>query len=108
LASRRAGKTNEQDMPGLEVALPYLAATYDERMFDALRTRAQIFEILTGGDPTADREEDNPWTASDDEGIDPVLTFVPLPQEMLDELKVDLSVPIRPDKATAARIGGLR
>lgn len=95
LASRRAAETKEQDMPGLEIALPYLAATYDERMFDALQTRAQIFEILTGGDPTADRDEENPWTTSDDEGTDPVLTFVPLPQEMLDELKVDLSVPIR-------------
>jgi len=94
LASRSAAQTNEQNMPGLEVALPYLAATYDERMFDALRTRAQVFEILTGGDPTADRDEDNPWTASDDEGTDPKLTFVPLPQEMLDALKVDLGVPI--------------
>lgn len=94
LASRRAGETNEQYMPGLEVALPYLAATYDERMFDVLRTRAQIFEILTGGDPTADRDEDNPWTVSDNEGTDPMATFVPLPQEMLDELKVDLGVPI--------------
>ena len=94
LASRLAAETSEQYMPGLEVALPYLAATYDERMFDVLRTRAQIFEILTGGDPTADRDEDNPWTTSDNEGTDPMLTFVPLPQEMLDELKVDLSVPI--------------
>ncbi len=94
LALRRDANANEQHMPGLDVALPYLAATYDERMFDALRTRAQVFEILTGGDPTADRDEDNPWTASDNEGTDPMLTFVPLPQEMLDELKVDLGVPI--------------
>ena len=94
LAVSRLPDTVEQNMPGLEVALPYLAATYDERMFDALRTRAQVFEILTGGDPTADRNEDNPWMSSDDEGDDPGVTFVPLPQEMLDDLKVDLSVPI--------------
>src|SRR5207237_5019 len=94
LALRRSANAVEQDMPGLEVALPYLAATYDERMFDALRTRAQVFEILTGGDPTADRDEDNPWMASDDEGSDPGMTFVPLPQEMLDDMKVDLSVRI--------------
>jgi hypothetical protein len=31
---------------------------------------------------------------SDNEGTDPMVTFVPLPQEMLDELKVDLGVPI--------------
>jgi hypothetical protein len=94
LALRCDANANEQHMPGLDVALPYLAATYDERMFDVLRTRAQVFEILTGGDPTADRDADNPWTASDDEGTDPGLTFVPLPQEMLDDLKVGLGVPI--------------
>ena len=59
---------------------------------DRSNSRAQVFEILTGGDPTADRDEDSPWTASDNEGSDPLLTFVPLPQEMLDELKVDLIV----------------
>jgi hypothetical protein len=32
-----------------------------------------------------------------------VLTFVPLPQEMLDELKVDLSVPIPPSVPTIMR-----
>lgn len=93
LIARREPNTSEQEMPGLSVALPYLAATYDERMFEALRTRAQVFEILTGGDPTADRDGDNPWMGSDDEGTDPGLTFVSLPQEMLDELKVDLGVP---------------
>ena len=36
--------------------MPYLAGTYDERMFERLRTRAQVFDILTGGDPTADQE----------------------------------------------------
>jgi hypothetical protein len=82
----------EHDMPGLEVALPYLAATYDERMFDVLRTRAQVFEILTGGDPTADRPDEDAWATTDQEGTDPGLAFVPLPQQMLDDLKVDLGV----------------
>ena len=79
-------------MPGLDIGLPYLAATYDERMYDVLRTRAQVFEILTGGDPTADRDSDQPWSLSDDEGTASDVSFVPLPQEMLDELRVDLSV----------------
>jgi superfamily II DNA or RNA helicase len=94
LALGVGGKKHEQEMPGLDVALPYLAATYDERMFDVLRTRAQIFEILTGGDPTADREEETHWATTDSEGSDPIDAFVPLPQPMLDDLKVDLSVPI--------------
>jgi hypothetical protein len=79
-------------MPGLDIGLPYLAATYDERMYDVLWTRAQVFEILTGGDPTVDRDSDAAWTMSDDEGTASDLSFVLLPQEMLNELRVDLSV----------------
>jgi hypothetical protein len=55
--------------------------------------RAQIFETLTGGDPTVDCEDENPWPAAGSEGSDPMVAFVPLPQQILDELKVDLSVP---------------
>ena len=36
------------------------------------------------------------WAASDEEGTEPKYTFVPLPQDMLDDLKVDLSVAIPP------------
>lgn len=92
LAVKTDAGAEEPNLPGLEVALPYLAATYDERMFEALRTRAQVFDILTGGDPTADRVDQNDWAIADDEGTDPGLTFVPLPQEMLDALKVDLGI----------------
>jgi hypothetical protein len=61
-------------------------------MFEVLRTRAQVFEILTGGDPTADRADQDSWAIADQEGQDPGLVFVPLPQQMLDDLKVDLGV----------------
>lgn len=81
---------DEAHLPGLDVALPYLAGTYDERMFDRLRSRSQAFEILTGGDPTADRESETSWLGSDDvvqaDGID----YVPLPVDMLDRLRVNL------------------
>src|SRR5262249_1270385 len=36
--------------PALEIAIPYLAATYDERMFEELYRRAQLFEVTLGGD----------------------------------------------------------
>jgi hypothetical protein len=36
--------------PGLEIAVPYLAATYDERMFEELYRRAQLFDVTLGGD----------------------------------------------------------
>ena len=44
----------KNDAAFLEIALPYLAGTYDERMYAELRIRAQSFEVLTGGDVTAD------------------------------------------------------
>jgi hypothetical protein len=47
-------RLTERELPGLEVGLPYLAATYDERMFDRLYARAQAFELLTGGDAALD------------------------------------------------------
>jgi hypothetical protein len=66
---KRQGLTaNDSDLPGLDVALPYLAGTYDERMFERLRSRSQTFEILTGGDPTADRENETSWLDPDDIG----------------------------------------
>jgi hypothetical protein len=93
---RRLAAVRQLQLPGLDVALPYLAATYDERMFDSLRTRAQVFEILTGGDPTADRDRDGQWLSEDDEGADEGAAFVPLPQLMLDDLKVELGVTLSP------------
>jgi hypothetical protein len=95
LAQLAPRKPIEALMPGLDIGLPYLAATYDERMYDVLRTRAQIFEILTGGDPTVDFDSETGWTASDDEGKASSLSFVTLPQELLDDLRVDLSVDTR-------------
>jgi superfamily II DNA/RNA helicase len=79
---------------GLDVALPYLAGTYDERMFDRLRTRAQVFDILTGGDPTADQDSAALWLQADSEGQDDGRRIVPLPRQMLDDLRLDLAIPL--------------
>jgi hypothetical protein len=84
----------EDQLPGLDIAMPYLAGTYDERMFERLRTRAQVFDILTGGDPTADQELGAFWLDPDTEGEDDGTSFVPLPRQMLDDLRVDLAVRI--------------
>jgi hypothetical protein len=83
---------SEDQLPGLDIAMPYLAGTYDERMFERLRTRAQVFDILTGGDPTADQESGSSWLNPDSEGEDDGASFVPLPRQMLDDLRVDLAV----------------
>jgi hypothetical protein len=86
----------ESDLPGLDVGLPYLAATYDERMYETLRTRAQVFEILTGGDPTADRQSEASWLDPDSEGEVGGSGFVALPKQMLEDLRMDLSVKATP------------
>lgn len=95
LAARNgAGVSQESSsaLPGLDIALPYLAGTYDERMYDRLRSRAQTFEILTGGDPSADREGDTSWLDPDDLGNATGADYVPLPNEMLEQLRVNLAV----------------
>lgn len=86
----------EDRLPGLDIAMPYLAGTYDERMFERLRTRAQVFDILTGGDPTADQDSGVFWLDPDSEGEDDGTSFVPLPKQMLDDLRVNLAVRIEP------------
>jgi hypothetical protein len=92
IATKEHGPLPEDRLPGLDIAMPYLAGTYDERMFERLRTRAQVFDILTGGDPTADQEADSFWLDPDSEGKDDGTAFIPLPRQMLDDLRVDLGV----------------
>ena len=93
-----AGNLPEDQLPGLDIAMPYLAGTYDERMFERLRTRAQVFDILTGGDPTADQESGAFWLDPDSEGEDDATSFVPLPRQILDDLRVNLAVRIDPER----------
>jgi len=83
---------DESRLPGLDIAIPYLAATYDERVFNRLRTRAQVFEILTGGDPSADQDAEVNWVEPNDEVVNRNAGFVPLPEELLESLRVRLDV----------------
>ncbi|QDU41263.1 ATP-dependent helicase HepA [Maioricimonas rarisocia] len=75
----------------LDIGVPFLAGTYDERMYEELRLRAQVFEVLTGGDLTADAPEGN-----DDqphaEGTSCGVHFVPLPDAMVNDMRVTLHV----------------
>jgi hypothetical protein len=77
-------------LPGLEVALPYLAATYDERMFDRLYTRAQAFDLLTGGDAAVDPDDECDYEIEGVEEPGRFAQFVALPDLMRQELRVDL------------------
>ena len=79
----------------LEVGVPFLAGTYDERMYEKLRQRAQVFEVLTGGDLAGDSGESNLEGRDDGiqaEGKEQGLRLVQLPTEMVEDLRVHLSV----------------
>ncbi len=93
--------------PTLEIAVPYLAATYDERMFEELYRRAQLFEVTLGGDmrvegridpekvasETKHREKLGIGTDDEDIGDDSDETgVVDLPADMIERLRVDLAV----------------
>ncbi len=82
---------NGKEGPHLEVGVPFLAGTYDERMYEELRLRAQTFEVLTGGDLAADSPEGRDDIQGAD-GEEAQLHFVPLPQQMVDDLRVQLAV----------------
>jgi hypothetical protein len=93
LAKQEEGNAVPEDqLPGLDVALPYLAGTYDDRMFGCLHSRAQTFDILTGGTPTASQEGTLIELNPDAEGQEDGPALVPLPQQLLDDLRVNLAV----------------
>lgn len=78
--------------PHLEIGVPFLAATYDERMYEQLRLRAQTFEVLTGGDLAADNPGGGDLGAADDEGKVSNLSLKVLPDAMVRDLRVSLHV----------------
>ena len=98
---------NGETPPTLEIAVPYLAATYDERMFEELYRRAQLFEVTLGGDMRVEgriepeqvkgekkqREKAGIGTEDEDLGTEARDTgSVDLPKDMVERLRVDLSV----------------
>jgi len=102
---RLAHQANER--PTLEIVVPYLAATYDERMFGELHRRAQLFEVTMGGDMRVDgridpddekaeahrRSHEGIGTESEDLGSEGAEgAGLELPSNMVDELRVELSV----------------
>jgi hypothetical protein len=79
------------DAPFLDVGIPFLAGTYDERMYEELRLRAQVFEVLTGGDVATDDaggDDSGPRAEGTEEG----LRYVALPEQLVSDLRVRLHV----------------
>jgi hypothetical protein len=92
--------------PTLDVAVPYLAATYDERMFEELYKRAQLFEVTMGGDFRVEgrivpedalgearrRKKLGIGTMEEDLGEETKTQVVDLPRGMVEWLRIDLGV----------------
>jgi len=90
---RERAETADGEVPTeLDVGVPFLAATYDERMYEELRVRAQIFEVLTGGDVTRDDAAGEERKGENVEGEDSGLTLPALPLCMVNDLRVRLHV----------------
>lgn len=75
----------------LEIGVPFLAGTYDERMYEELRLRAQTFEVLTGGEFAADHADEHDDNAKP-QGEELGTAALPLPPLMIDHLRVKLQV----------------
>ena len=104
---RERMRVQDGEGPTLEIAVPYLAATYDERMFEELYRRAQLFEVTLGGemrvegrlDPEhielerTNREKLGIGNDDEDIGVESdESVVVDLPTDMIERLRVDLSV----------------
>ena len=88
---RERALARDGEPPFLEVGVPFLAGTYDERMYEELRLRAQTFEVLTGGDLAADNAEGMEQIGSEEgEGRD--LRLLNLPSSMIEDLRARLEV----------------
>ncbi len=88
---RERDRVNGNLKPFLDITVPYLAGTYDERKYEELRLRAQVFEVLTGGDLAADNREGLVGD-EDDEGKEGGYRLMSLPEAMMADLRVKLHV----------------
>ena len=103
---RERAEPTDDPLPTLDIAIPYLAATYDERMFEELYRRAQLFEVTMGGDFRVEgrispeeaeangrrRKEVGMGSEDEDLGEENETGTVALPPGMVERLRIDLSV----------------
>jgi hypothetical protein len=103
---RECAEGSTQARPSLEIGVPYLAATYDERMFEELYRRAQLFEVTMGGefhiegrmaiDPAEQRRRQARGIGTEDEDLgseaESETGSIALPPSLVERLRVDLAV----------------
>ena len=95
-------RSNDNGDCSLDVAVPYIAGTYDEHRFRVVQGRAHIFEVTMGADYTVDghrslvepAESDN----LNDDSEEPRAAWVPIPEAIATDLRVQLEAE-PPDEA---------
>ena len=75
----------------LDIAVPYIAGTYDEHRFRVVHGRAHIFEVTMGGKYTVDghRSTSESESAGDETG-EAGVAWVPVPETIAMDLRVHL------------------
>ena len=103
IGSKTFRERNASNDTRLEIGMPFLAGTYDERMFEELRLRSQVFEVMTGGDMARDEasgsdeiDDTKPAQAGEElrtpEGEPPARDYLLLPDALVEEMRVKLHV----------------
>jgi hypothetical protein len=90
----------------LQIGVPFIAGTYDERMYEELRLRSQTFEVLTGGDFAADHADGLDDTVGA-EGKELGLSVLSLPPQIINDLRVKLHVWTAPEPPREDFVGAI-
>lgn len=99
-AERLQVNASGDDKSSLDIAVPYIAGTYDEHRFRVVHGRAQLFEVTMGGEYAIDgyRRVDDAMEAealTDDEGKRGAV-WCRLPEEMARDLQLHLDTEHEP------------
>jgi hypothetical protein len=107
IGSKTFRERERDDRVLLEISVPYLAGTYDERIFEELRVRAQTFEVLTGGSVSADAPatgKTDGKTAREDRGL-PIDLLIENPEgddEKVESVSYVSGLAVLPDEMVEA------
>ena len=76
----------------LDIAVPYLASTYDEHIFEVVHGRARLFDVTMGGEYRVDGPLDrsNKPDVEDYAGEETDEALVPLPEAIAESLRIRL------------------
>lgn len=86
-------RNNRSGEGSLDIAVPYIAGTYDEHRFRVVHGRAHIFEVTMGGKYTVDGHRSRNVMKNDNIGDDSGeshVAWAPIPDVIAKDLRIDL------------------